>query len=308
MTFNLTHFGLFFGQQQMDEALAMRASTARRDAWAQLEKRDADQPRLQQIMRLAYRYRLLGDVDAGAQAIPQLPAQAMLPDAPLLDQIRLALSLAHLHELLRDHPAYTDANVWRAAYADETAPLLQAAAEADCVLDCWQVALRIARGVVLADAERFEQGVTRFKQLVDAEIHPEGYLRSAVAGKDGMTLYRQVLCVAGLVLAAEAAYHAGTDLWAYEHRGVGVGTAAAYIVYYYFYPEKWRWDEGISTDDTEALFRQHGAFIEIATYRKPARGVEHLLAAQRPMFDVYGGFTTLTHGPEPKKKRSFRLF
>ena len=85
---------------------------------------------------------------------------------------------------------------------------------------------------------------------------------------------------------------------------MSLNTAVTYLVYYYFYPEKWRWDEQISREDTERLFRQYGAWLEIATSRANPRGVELLLEEQRPCFGpLVGGLTTLSHSETVKRRR-----
>jgi hypothetical protein len=315
MDFTPTHTGLFFGQKQLGEAREMRESSARQAAWALLVKRDADQPLLWRIMRLAYRFRLLDDAQSGAQALELLQQAPHINDdaGDALAALRDGIAQGQLLDMLSAQPDFAaSADNQRTRYRQQADAALQAVTtetETDVVLACWCIALQVAAGAVLDDAALFEAGVKAFRQRIDSDIHPEGYVKSAVENQEQDTLYRQVMSVAGLVLAAEAAHHAGADLWTYENRGVGVSTAVAYAVYYYFFPDKWRWQQGITTDDTHALFEQYGAFIEIASYRKPARGVEYLLEEQRPFMDVHGGgFTTLTHGPEAQRKRGLRLF
>ncbi len=254
----------------------------------------------------AYRYRLAEDSAAGEQALVAL--NAAQPEAQTrLEQIRQIISLLHIWEMLRDHPANPSVQppflpVIEAALADnaEMTPLERA----------WYHTLGIAAGIALDYEPWFEAGAAGFRRVIDHDIHVEGYIKSAISGKSEETFMRQMQMVSALTLAAEAATHAGVDLWQYKNRGVGIATAAAYLVYYYFYPEKWRWSDMNALDlpMTQQLFREQGAFMEIVTYRAQPRSVELLLAEQRPMFDpLGGGMTTLTHGKffAPKKSGWF---
>ena len=77
-----------------------------------------------------------------------------------------------------------------------------------------------------------------------------------------------------LVLMAEAAAHCGVNLWAYNFRGVSVKTAALYPIYYFYTPEKWSWDEGITLDEAQALFRHYGGFLEILIHLTSSRSLQ----------------------------------
>jgi hypothetical protein len=106
-------------------------------------------------------------------------------------------------------------------------------------------------------------------------------------------LLRQVLVVEALTLMAEAAEHVGVDLWGYSFRGVSVMTAFSYIMYYYFFPDKWRWDVNITNEP----FREYGGFLELVNYHAYPKDLKPLLDDLRPIYDPPGGgLTTLSHG------------
>nr|MCU0476272.1 hypothetical protein [Anaerolineae bacterium] len=104
---------------------------------------------------------------------------------------------------------------------------------------------------------------------------------------------------------AEVAAHAGIDLWGYELRSVSLMTAAFYPLYYYYYPEKWKWAEGISIDAAQQMFRQNAAFLEIINRRRPnVHAINLIVDELRPIIDpLGGGAVTLTHHPAPPPKR-----
>jgi hypothetical protein len=118
-----------------------------------------------------------------------------------------------------------------------------------------------------------------------------------VEAGDKRGFFRQLLTAQALVLMAEAAQHVGVDLWGYESRGVSAVTAASYLIFYYYYPQKWRWDKDLVEDDVQPLLRRHAGFLEMVYRRRPLRDFQVLLKALRPVYDVWGGgLTTLTHG------------
>ena len=147
--------------------------------------------------------------------------------------------------------------------------------------------------------------------MINTGVHPEGYFKLLVVNAtDKESAFKDmVLACAALTLAAEAASQAGENLWQYEKRDVGLNTSVTYLVYYYFYPDKWRWGEGEMSDEyTQAIFTDIGAGLEISNRRVNPRGVELLLEDQRPFFNAYmGGLTTLSH-IKTEKPRYFGLF
>lgn len=132
---------------------------------------------------------------------------------------------------------------------------------------------------------------------------PEGHLPAAVEGGDEASLQRQFFVVGALVCMAEAATHAGIDLWGYNYRGISVTTAAAYITYYYYYPTQWRWAT-IAEEPAKALFKDAGSFLEIVYRHARPHDLKLLLEEQRPLFNAaLGGLTTLTHAVPVKERR-----
>jgi hypothetical protein len=228
------------------------------------------------------------------------------------------MAWAQCFEMARDHPGFTQVDGWLERFAR----VVDSAATTTYVEAGWLNALHMAASVVLEDAARFEQASEHFKMTIERDVHPDGYIRRAAEGEKGKSLSRMLLMAQALILTAEAASHAGGDLWAYHVRGVSALTTTPYLLYYYYYPEKWRWDaeieghevpqEGdslLSVTDVRALYRRHGGLWEMAQRRSFSKDRERLLNDLRPVVDVWGGgLVTLTHGmTEPNKKR-FGLF
>ena len=133
-------------------------------------------------------------------------------------------------------------------------------------------------------------------------LHPEGYVREAVEAKDPHTYARQFSIACALALAAEIGTNAGVNLWAYNNRGVSAKTASAYVLYYLYYPEKWRWSEAgaLTLEMTTPMMKQQSAFMEIVHARSPLRSVDILLQQNRPLISfIAGGMTTLVYGAPP---------
>jgi hypothetical protein len=155
--------------------------------------------------------------------------------------------------------------------------------------------LNLAAGIVLEDAARLTAGSAIYRDIIDHEVRPEGYLSAAVNQSGGGSFWRQLMAVNGLVLMAEAASHIGLDLWGYTSRGISVITAASYAIYYYYYPDQWRWDT-LSETDTSALFKAHGGWLEIINRHARPKDAKLLLDDLRPIHDLSGGgLTTLSH-------------
>lgn len=332
MDFPITHVGLYFGQTEIDNAQSQREKQDDlQTAWQWLLadagdiikerkplQKDADpvqviKPALsaeQALIENAFRYRFADDTQAGQSAAQFLQDEFQLADqATLFETITQALLAAHAFEILRD--LMPDADKWLGNFADFTASLLQADESASYQEQLWLITLRIVSGIILDDASRFEEGTALFRHVIDNDVHPEGYFKHLVADvKEKEVAFRDmVLACAALTLAAEAGAQAGENLWQYENRDVGINTAVTYLVYYYFYPDKWRWGEDELTEEqTQAIFTELGAWIDISTRRVNPRGVELLLEDQRPFFNAYmGGLTTLSHF-ETKKPKLFGLF
>lgn len=302
MTFQPQHTGLYFNSQQITAAQEQRQHPALARAWEHLE-RGATADLLDAVLMDGLRWRLLGD-DAAAER-----GAAQLLDIWNHDDIRqpdVLMALGQAFELLSDRPELqSDGQQWLTAYADRVRSIQPP--ETLSLDGFWLSALQTGAGVVLEDEALFKAGVTTFQTQIDHAIHPEGYIRFAVESKSPDSFQQQLDAVRALTLTAEAASQAGRDLWAYENRGVGVSTAAAYVLFYYYYPEKWRWGTPPSVETVELLFTHSGAFMEIVNARRGLRTIEVMLEDRRPLWDpLGGGLTTLTHGlmtPPKKKKR-----
>lgn len=329
MSFQPIHLGLYFNQEQLTNARNKRdQNEALQAAWQWLLAKPGDllredkpqdgddapvevrKPQLKGIyaaMNDALRYRIAEDETAGTSVVTLLTSGAGLRDSDtLLNTLMQAIATAHLHELVCDHPAFaTGRDEWLAHFASFSQTLIDAHAS-EALDRYWQMLLRVVSGIVLEDDAAVQAGAAHFRKLIDEHVRPDGFIKSMTTAEDGANFQRHVLATAALVLTAEAATQSGVDLWSYESRDVGINTAVTYLVYYYFYPEKWRWDENheLTQDDTRKLFAQYGAWLEIATSRANPRGVELLLEEQRPLFSPYaGGLTTITHSVTVKRRR-----
>ncbi|MCA9882410.1 MAG: alginate lyase family protein [Anaerolineae bacterium] len=243
-------------------------------------------------------YRFLADAKAGGQAVAALQnGIGFAENDDLLAAIWEVVSISQVAEMVRDHPDFATFQAeWLAAYRQKVAELLQP--EPGHLIHIWQITLRIVAAVVLEEEALFNEGVAQFRQIIDEEVHAEGYLKFIAKNKDGNSFMYQLLGVAALTLAAEAATYAGEPLWQYEQRGVSLTTAVAYIVYYYFFPEKWHWGEEGSQPASQHVreaFTQYGAFVAIAEHRKQPRFAKELLEEMAPLFSELGGLTSLTH-------------
>ncbi|MEO1286241.1 MAG: alginate lyase family protein [Chloroflexota bacterium] len=332
MTFDVTHFGLYFTQADVDNAQSQRDKQEDlQSAWQWLlassgdvikERKPKDKnaepeqvikPDLDdagQLINATLRYRLNNNHDAGEFASQMLMSGFGLSDSStLFETITTTLLVAHAFEMLRDNLPNTEG--WLARFATFTDSLSQAEADANTIEQFWLLALKTASAIVLEDKSRFDEAITSYKEIIDTQIHPEGYFKplSQMAETKESAFREMVLACAALTLTAEMATHAGENLWNYENRDVGLNTSITYLVYYYFYPDKWRWgNDDLTEDHTQAIFADLGAWIEISTRRVNPRGVELLLDDQRPFFNAYmGGLTTLTHFKTERPKR-FGIF
>src|SRR5688572_4862344 len=232
MTFQPVHFGLYFHSEHVAAAQAGRADAPLNAAWEHLAAPPPDEP-LFAALWLAYRYRFTGDTGAAEQAGAQF-LQSGVGEETTLEALRRLVVSAQVLELLRDSPAFDPQ--WLAGFE----ALVQSHLEQTELLPdaaFWAVTVRITAGIVLENQALFDSGVADFRAIIDRqEIHAEGFLRTVAVSKGSHTLERQLDLVCALSLAAEAASLAGMNLWQHESRGVSVVTAAAYLVFYYFYP------------------------------------------------------------------------
>ncbi|MFW5692001.1 MAG: alginate lyase family protein [Chloroflexota bacterium] len=310
--FSPQHFGLTFTDWHVQRARQNRRKVPYERAWEQLtgpsDQIDGAGGSVRLLLQ-AMVYRFNADVTSGAQAVDGL--QMVAPDQVVPDLGALAETglLAQVFELLRDHPAWTATvlNTWQDGFRTRLEVLNNQTDADDVVQALWLGVVNTAGGILLDDERYFDAGTNALIHAIDEEVHPEGYLRRAVrVNPETQSLLNQVLAVQAMVLIAEMASHAGRDLWRYDNRGVAVTTATTYPLYYYFYPEQWRWhgdewrpSEGVRPDDAQAIFKQHAGFLEIANnhYDKPLKAIRLMLDDLRPVFDPYGGGpVTLSHG------------
>lgn len=327
MDFQAEHIGLYFGQSQIknvqeqyknyqelmiawqwlqadsDEIVAEIKPQNQYEKNRQIVKPQLDD--LGRAIEASFRYRFLGDKTAAEQAVSTLQANIGLSEQnTLLETIQSTLSAAHCFEMIRE--TFNNSEQWLDEFASFTDKLMKPNDDTSSLEQLWLITLKIVSGVVLEDEHRFREGITAYQQAINEHIHPEGYVKPIVKDEeDAVKAYREMtLACSALVLATEAASQAGHDLWSYKSRDVSINTAATYLVYYYFYPDKWRWGEGLTENDTQVIFREYGAWMDIICQHVIPRGVELLLSQQRPFFNPYmGGLTTLSHFKTKTRKR-----
>lgn len=304
---NRQHFGLYFTPEHVAYAQKHREEPPFDAVWRLLRERE--EAGVQGAQWCGLRYRFEGDDLAAEQAIKKLLAFSSQPfDAEMtyLDALNQSLIEAHAFEMVRDHPAMD--GVRRAQFLEAYSRRIAYVNEVDysrSYVEQLRLALaNLVAGIVMEDDARFDAAVAFYQQVVREDIHPQGYILKAVEARDGGGLLRQLVSVASLTLMAEAATHAGVDLWSYSYRGVSLMTACMYLVYYYFYPEKWLWDDNVTNEP----YREYGGFLEIANRRAGHADIQAVLDELRPIYDpAGGGLTTLTHGVV-KSRAKLRLF
>ncbi len=312
---NVEHCGLYFTSAHIEQARQQREAESIAAAWGLLDTYPAASALVQTQLN-GLRYRFAADVPAGEQAVEGLQ-QLNLAGAtgkPFIEQVASVLVQAQIFEMVRDHPAWSQQKHWLTDFADAVQVLQQPLTQLAHVDHLWLNLLNLVSGIVLEQEESFHAAVAIFQRVIDQDIHPEGYILKAVQpGEDeklyyGDGLYRMLLSAQALILTAEAAAHAGHDLWAYEKRGVSAMTPTPYLLYYYYFPDKWRWDDDLVLEATQALYREHGGLWDMAQQRLISRDRKVLLDELRPIYDVWGGgLTSLTHGlaAEPRKRRGW---
>jgi hypothetical protein len=321
--FQPVHCGLYFTSAHIARARQHQQDEPYRAAWAALrQRRQLDLLALAQWQGLIYRFD--DDTAAGERAVRILEQDDPFPSqaGTLTEAAATVMTWAQCFEMVRDHPAFTRQQVWLKRFTDIVAALNQPQPNALYSDLVWLNALNLVAAVVLEDAPRFAAAVAQFQQIIQQDIHPEGYIRKAVPGPNGESLARMLLAAQALVLTAEAATHAGENLWAFSERGVSALTPLPYLLYYYYYPEKWRWDTEAASDAVpeegqshltleavQALFRRHAGLLEIAQHQVWSKDRHMLLSEIRPVYDLWGGgLVTLTHGLQAPPKRRFGLF
>jgi hypothetical protein len=218
-----------------------------------------------------------------------------------VDALQETLTEAHAFEMLRDHAAIADnISTFLSAFEQRMAYLNNLEYDRSYIEAALLAQVNLVAGIVLERDDLFEYGATVYKRIVQEDIHPQGYIPKAVDANDGGGLLRQMIVVGTLVQMAEAAQHVGVDLWGFSYRGVSVMTGFSYLLYYYFFPEKWRWDSNVTNEP----FREYGAYLEFVNRRTYPKDLKPILDELRPMFDACaGGLTTLSHGMAGRPKR-----
>lgn len=299
-----------FLNAQPGEVIRQKPAPTRQDKTAtQPVLRRATTPHEDMLIR-AYRWRFLEDAEAGAAATTALfeSGYGLNPAETTVDGLRQWVSALHVADLLHAEPHFArDAAAWHQAAHDRLMALHGEAGE-HLLHQAWLHLAELVWAQGVEDAAASANVLEHLRRLVD-EIHPEGYVKGVVMAKESERNFQQMVELTGaLCLAAEAAERIRGGLWSYQNRGVGIGTAVAYVVSFYFYPQKWRWEAPLEEAFVKEQLTQHGAFLEMAARRAPLRATDILLDDLRPMFSLsFGGLTTLTHGappePEPKKRR-----
>lgn len=304
-----SHCGLYFTEAHVQQAQRERGSEPLRSAFLYLHERE--QRGAEAAQWHGFRYRFENDENAGELAVERLETcidEPLTEDMTYLDTVAQTLMLAQSFELVRSHPAWSaDGQArWLGLYQDRVNTLSASPYKDTQVENLWVAALVMMSGVLLESEELLDVSIEVFQRTIDTEISPRGHMPRAVEGGDGGSLYRQILSASALVLMAEAASHCGINLWDYNNRGVSAVTAAIYPIYYFYTPEKWRWDEGISTEETQLLFRRYGGYLEMVNRRTAFKDLKPLLEDLRPIYDPHGGgLTTLSHGVPVKKRGLF---
>ncbi len=299
---NFQHCGLYFTPDHIQAAHEHSKREPFQTAWEFLNHWQGQNP-LDSLIIDAFRYRLANERAAGQQVVSTLQSGFGLDITAYsvyFDALATAVTLSQVAELIRNEPDF-QRSAWLGDYT-YLVDQLQRPPEGSTVVDyIWLGFLNLVSGIVLDAEDRFEAGCEVFRQTVN-QIRPEGYLPAAVDGGDEASFQRELLSVGALVCMAEAANHAGVDLWNYSFRGISVTTAAAYVTYYYYYPDQWRWGK-IADEPTKALVKQYGSFLEIVNQRARPRDIKLLLDEQRPLFNhALGGLTTLTHALPAKER------
>ncbi|MBI1259073.1 MAG: hypothetical protein GC204_16510 [Chloroflexi bacterium] len=307
--FKPQHCGLYFTDEHIAQARREQDTEPYHSAFLYL--RDREQHGADAAQWNAFRYRFQEDEEAGDRAIAALERwidEPLTDDTTYIDSIGQTIMLAQTFEMMRDHPTWEAERQenWLNLFTDRVMTLSTSPYNDTQVENLWMAALVLALGIMVEREDVFNEGVLVFKRMVDEGISPRGHIFKAVEGKDGGSLYRQILSNSALVIMAEAASHVGVNLWDYNNRGVSVATAAVYPIYYFYTPERWTWDEDITLDEAQMLFRRYGGYLEILNRQTGFRDLKPLLEDLRPIYDPSGGgLTTLSHGLPLKKRGLF---
>jgi hypothetical protein len=303
----MLHFGLFFSPAQVQTAQREREQEPLLSAWMFL--RDREQSGVVEAQWNGLRYLFAEDNKAGELAVHLLDKftdDEQSAANNYLDAVFETLILVQTFEMVREHPVFApDARRRWLDFLTARLPLLENSPDRDTHVETlWMALLNLAGGIALENEALIQSSRALFQTTVAEDIRPQGYIPKAVEGKDGGSLFRQFLSVSALALMAEAASQIEIDLWGYSVRGVSVVTGAMYPIYYFYTPEKWKWDVGISLAEAQNLFRQYGGYLEMLYRRTRHKDLIPLLEDLRPIYDPRaGGLTTLTHGVVEKQRR-----
>lgn len=302
---------LLFSASDLQLARENQDSEIVRSALPLLGSQPEDALALAQLQAL--RYLFYADAAAGAAAVELAQGRDLgAGDREDLSALQRRFGWLTAMAMLGEHPDWTGrAETYRAA-AGDAPQQLDDAADADGALlrTLWLAVIAMAAGILLEEDRPVQSAASVYRRVVDQHIHPEGFFKGIV-DVDGaeQTYQAQFAATGALALLSEMAQQAGEDLWSYNNRAVSANTAATYTFYYYFFPERWRWEEGLSRELTMSIMRREGAYFEMVNRRSPIRGGDELFAEQRPLFSAgAGGLTTLTHGLKPPAKKRWRLF
>lgn len=314
--FSPQHFGLYFTPQQLDDAHKYHDKDPFKTAWATLRGTNQINP-LQALLWNGLRYRFDNAPEAGEFTVSLLEnhLSAQPDDTVNWSVMAESLMLAQCIELVRDHPTKTEAidARWCDLLSGRVDWLNEHLGEPTFAERIWMTALHMATGIVLENGALFGQAVEGLHDVIDNEIHPQGYLPHAIdTSSGGQSLLNHLRVSQALVLMAEMARCVEVDLWGYANRGVSITTATTYPLYYYFYPEKWKWVEErymggkkveaevLAMDEAQRMFKNNSGFLEMLNHHygsQSLRAVRMILEELRPVNDLYGGgLTTLTHG------------
>jgi len=305
--FKPQHTGIYFTDDHILQAQKNRDAEPYLAAWARLyDLPESDALTSAQLN--GFRYRFEGDDDAGEKTVNLLREGDINigEDTIYIEAVAVTLTLAQCFEMVRDHLSFPLASqtAWQEAFTTRVEQLNHPAYDLLYFEHLWLNLLNLVAGIVLEDEDRFQKALEIYKAAIQHDIHPEGYIHKSVDAQDGHGLYRMLLSAEALILTAEAASHAGENLWAYEYRGVSAMTPTPYLLYYYYYPDKWRWDTPLEKEAVQGLYKRHAGFWDMAQRQKPSRDRKILLNELHPIYDIWGGgLTTLTHGGAAETKR-----
>jgi len=315
--FKPQHCGLIFTDTQIQQARLGKQKEPLKAAWEDLHTHQHSDP-LAQIQWLGWQYRFNGSIAAGEQAVTALHQAKDTDDQhlPYFDALGRAFVLAQCFEMLRDHPTYEMGQQaqFLDVYFARISQLNERVYEPTLLETLWIAVMNAAAAIVLERPPIFDQVATVYRNVIDTEVHPEGYLPKVVDYPEAQSLTNQVLAALALSLIAEMGANSGVDLWGYENRGVSALTAVTYPLYYYYYPEKWQWNgepykpsDGVELETGQQIFRDHPGFMEIADrrYAKPLKAIEMILGELRPVYDFYGGGPLTLAYAKPKRRGLF---